>query len=345
MALLWIDGFEGYGTTLNADPAPVDVLGRRYPIANTPTGMEIKEGRFGGRAIYFWNSTCQLKTPELTTDDTLIVGVATKREINNDIYPISMCDGITLGMNIRIPGGQSEIYIYRGNSLVEITSGANIGIGTWHHIEFKVKCHDSNGEYELKVDGISITSATSVDTKAGANTYHNSVKLMVPSSHGHPTWDDLWICDSTGSQNNDFLGNQRVSAIFPGGPDDIAGWETSVPVGNHYETVDEEQVDDDTSYIEDDDSGDKDLWNYGSVPTYGQIQGLQINTDCKETDATDFTLITVIKSGGTEYDDSPQAAGSGDWITLRRIAELDPDTGALWTESGINNGIFGVKVG
>jgi hypothetical protein len=32
-------------------------------------------------------------------------------------------------------------------------------------------------------------------------------------------------------------------------------------------------------------------------------------------------------------------------VDLRRIAETDPDTGSLWTESGINNASFGVKVG
>ncbi|MHA2023347.1 MAG: hypothetical protein ACTSWQ_06770, partial [Candidatus Thorarchaeota archaeon] len=279
-----------------------------------------------------------------TTDDTLIVGVAHKRSSARSSYIMSLYDGTTKGMNLWTQDRGSEIHIFRGSTFIETTSGANIGTDVWNHIEFKVKCHASSGEYELKVDGITITSATGVNTKAGSNDYHDSIRFE-PTSYTWPRWDDLYICDSTGAQNNDFLGNQQVSAIFPGGGDVIADWETVVPVGNHYETVDEEEVDDDSSYIEDDDSGDRDIWNYGSVPTYGQIQGLQINTDCKETDATDFTLITVIKSGGTEYNDSPQAAGSGDWLTLRRIAELDPDTGVLWTESGINNAAFGVKVG
>jgi hypothetical protein len=345
MALLWIDGFEGYGTTTGSAPAPTGIMGRRYADLAAESGMRIQAGRFGGRAIYFWSNTCRFGTPALTTDDTLIVGCAIKRETANDIYPIWMYDGVTSGMNLRIPGAGSEVYVYRGNTLLEITSGAAIGFDTWHHIEFKVKCSNTVGTYELKVDGVTVASDTALDTQAGSNPYHDVVKFRIPASHGRPTWDDLYICDSTGAQNNDFLGNQRVSAIFPGGGDVTAGWETVVPPGNHYEAVDEEEVDDDSSYVEDDDSGDKDIWNYDSVPTFGQIQGLQINTDCKETDATDFTLITVIRSGGTEYDDSPQAAGSGDWLTLRRIAELDPDTSALWTESGINNAAFGVKVG
>jgi len=344
MALLWIDGFEGYGTTIGAVPAPSGILARKYLVIDDEASMRIQNGRFGGRALRFNFYSCKVKTPALTTDDTLIVGVAHKRSLARFTYIMSLYDGVTKGMNLRAQDYGSEIHIYRGNTLIETTSGANIGVNTWQYIEFKVKCHNTNGEYEVKVDGITIASATGVDTQAGSNAYHDSVQFEGVSV-AYPYWDDLYICDSTGSQNNDFLGNQRVSAIFPSGGDVTADWETVVPAGNHYEAVNEEKVDNDSSYIEDDDSGNRDIWNYGSVPIYGQIQGLQINTDCKETDATDFTLITVIKSGGTEYDDSPQAAGGGDWLTLVRIAELDPDTGVLWTESGINNAAFGVKVG
>jgi hypothetical protein len=346
MALLWIDGFEGYGTTVGAAPAPTGICGRKYPNVNSESSMRVRDGRFSGRAISFAHITCRLATPGLTTDDTLIVGVAVKRTNTRWIPIVDFYQGSFRGMHLQVVDNGSEIYVMRNGTVIDTTVGANIGVDMWHHVEFKVKCHDTNGEYEVKVDGITVASATGVDTKDGSlsGDYHDVVRLN-PSNYSVPYWDDLYICDSTGAQNNDFLGNQRVSAIFPGGGDVTADWETVVPVGAHYEAVDEEEVDDDSSYIEDDDSGDRDIWNYGSVPTFGQIQGLQINTDCKETDATDFTLITVIKSGGTEYDDSPQAAGSGDWLTLRRIAELDPDTSALWTESGINNAAFGVKVG
>lgn len=345
MALLWIDGFEGYGTTTGSAPSPTGVMSRRYPITEREEMIRIQAGRFSGYCIRFAANQCKLRTPPLTTNDTLIVGVAFKRNSTRGSRILSMYDGTTLGMNLQVQDYGSELLLYRGNTHIVTTSGANIGVDQWYYIELKVKCHDSTGEYEIKIDGVTYESDTGVNTKAGSNNYHDAVQFE-PYAYSSWYWDDYYICDGSGSNNNDFLGNQRVVAIYPGGGDVTAGFGTVVPAGSHYEAIDEEECDDDSSYVEDADVGDKDIWNYGSVPAnLSQIQGLQINTMCRETDATDFDLITIIRSGGTEYDDAGQAAGAGDYVDLRRIAETDPDTGSLWTESGINNASFGVKVG
>lgn len=345
MALLWIDGFEGYGTTTGSAPSPSGIVGRRYPSITDEYRMNIETGRFSGYCLHFTSGYCRLRTPPLTTDDTLVIGVAFKRNSARGSRFLSMYDGTTRGMNLKVQDYGSELLLYRGNTHIVTTSGANIGVGQWSYIELKVKCHDSAGEYELKVDGVTLESDTGVNTKAGSNNYHDAVQFE-PYGSSKWYWDDFYICDSTGSNNNDFLGNQRVVAIYPGDSDVTAGFDTVVPAGNHYEAVQEEECDDDSSYVEDDNVGAKDIWNYDSVPAnLSQIQGLQINTLCRETDATDFDLITIIRSGDTEYDDAGQAAGAGDYVDLRRIAETDPDTGSLWTKSGINNASFGVKVG
>ena len=50
MALLWIDGFEGHGTTDDAIPAPTGILRRRYITyrdGSSSSYTKIKTGRFG----------------------------------------------------------------------------------------------------------------------------------------------------------------------------------------------------------------------------------------------------------------------------------------------------------
>jgi hypothetical protein len=109
--------------------------------------------------------------------------------------------------------------------------------------------------------------------------------------------------------------------------------------------VNENPCDEDTSYVEESTASVTDLYDYDALPTLGDIYGLQINTVCRETDATTFSLITPIESGGTQYDDLAQIVGTTDWLTVIRLAEEDPDTSTAWTASGVNASKFGVKVG
>jgi hypothetical protein len=97
--------------------------------------------------------------------------------------------------------------------------------------------------------------------------------------------------------------------------------------------------------VEDATSGHVDFYDYGAVPTLGPIHGVQVNTDCRESDANSFSLITVVKSGTTVSEDSAQAIGTQSYTCRRRVLEADPNTGDSWTADGLNEAQFGMKVG
>lgn len=345
MALLWVDGFEGYGTSGN--PSPTGILSRRYTV-NEPDYLFMVTGRTGtGYALHF-NGTSPtepyIQTPSLTTDDTIIISFAFYMvEIaNKDL--VSLYDDTTKGISIRILT-TGELAIYRGTTLIATTSGLNLTTGQWYYIQFKVKCHDTTGTYELKYGETTVLSDTEVDTKAGSHDYHNRVRFeKIQYASNYFYIDDFAVCDSTGTKNNDFPGNCKIVMISPD-EDDTANWSTVSPGPNHYEAVDETIVDNDTTYIEETTANTLDLYGYAALSGLGTIKGLQINTDCRETDATSYSLITPVKSGSTQSDDSPQAIGSTNYQTMMRISETDPNTSNLWTESGINAAKFGVKVG
>jgi hypothetical protein len=342
MAILWIDGFEGYGTATGSPPSPTGVVARKYSNVTGESSMDIETGRFGGYCLEIVGNASYIRPGTLTTDDTLTLGVAVKFTALGNKRIIGFYDGGTLGMNVELTVS-GELEIYRGITLLDSTSGLGLVIDTWYYIEFQVKCHDSTGEYELRVGQVNVASATGVDTKAGSNNYHTTFDIgitITPSMYV----DDLYCLDSTGSDGNDFLGNCKVIRIDPDG-DDTANWTTSTPSANHYENVDEAVIDDDTSYVEESTTNVTDLYDYESVPSLGTIYGLQVNTECRETDATTYSIITPIESGGNQYDDSAQSVSSGTFTTRMRVAGTDPDTGNLWTESGINAAKFGIKVG
>jgi hypothetical protein len=231
----------------------------------------------------------------------------------------------------------------RRGTTVLATSVAAFGVEVWRYIEFKVVCNDTTGSYELRIGEETVLSATDVDTKAGTHDYHDSFRFYGAglTDADATIIDDCYILDGSGTLN-DFLGNVRVLTIRPNAAGDTTEWAPSA--GDNYAAVDEEVCDDDTSYVEDDTADQTDLYNYGAISATAGVIGVQVNTDCRETDATSFSLKTVCKSGATTDADAGQAIGSASYVTRTRILETDPDTAAAWTAGGVNAAQFGVKV-
>jgi hypothetical protein len=344
MALLWIEGFEDIGTSLGSNPAPTGVLSRKYPTVIYPDYTVLRAGRVAGYSLECTAGWPDIRTPQLTTNATMVVGLGYWFDADYSGRLFGLYDGTTLGMNVHKEYG-GELGVYRGSTQLAVTSGLGLVTSTWYWIEFKTLCNSSAGTYELRVGGVSKLSASSQNTKAGSNNYHN-VFQMLGAANGKCRYDDIFILDGSGSSNSSFLGNRKVVALYPNG--DVAGYAdfTCSSGSTHYALVDENPVNDDTDYVEDGTIGHKDLWDYPSLAGTGSnVSGIQINSMVRETDAASMTLNTLIKSGATEDVGTGEVIGSTSYRSLRRISETDPDTGLPWTVSGVNAAQFGIKVG
>lgn len=343
MSLLWVEGFEGYGTVTSGPPLPLDILGRKYTVGSDDSNLRI--GRLDNCCYDYSSINVATRTPVINNHATLIIGFAIKvyTDFNFTTYPfLKLWDGVDLGINLTLVAG-GEIAVKRGNDTLATTSGAGLLFDVWYWIEFKVTINNTTGSYELRIGGVNILSDSGIDTQSGSNAYCDSVQFRGSPTAGSFRIDDWYVCNGDGSVNNDFLGNMRVSAIFPSEAGNSTQWTPSA--GDNYDCVDENPANDDTDYVETDTVGYKDLYGYDSLGAISGIKGIQINTQCRETDASSFSLITPIRSGGTDYDDSAQAIGTTNYTAKMRVAELDPDTSAAWTYTGINNAEFGIKVG
>jgi hypothetical protein len=313
-------------------------MGRRYN-AVTESGIDIEAGRLAGYCIELASSTIELSTPILTTNATIIIGLAFKISSGGANNILLLRTGTTDGMGVRwLDTGELSVRL----GVTTIASTATLGLtpNTWYWLEFKVVTDNSTGSYELKIGGTTVLSGTGIDTQPAASAYHDNIyfKSTYPLSI-----DDLYICDGAGSINNDFLGNCRVLAIRPDGAGNSTQW--TPKSGSNYAAANEDIIDDDTSYIESDTTDKLDLYTYDDVADVGDIFGIQVNTCCKETDATNYSLKTTIRSNSTNYDDTAQVIGSVNYVNKKRIAEVDPATTVAWTITGLNAAEFGIKVG
>jgi hypothetical protein len=341
MALLWLEGFEGGGPTYLDS-----YLGARYPYCmggDTSSQYARQSGYHSPYGVYPSNA---IITPFLTTDRILIFGFHFKP--NNNNYDVAgLKQPITndnVWGSIKINYYNNELRVYRYDVLLGATStGGAFAIGRWHWIECKVYCDNVSGTVELRYGG----RTSPVFTYAGDTQYDSDVNYhcAVCLRHGH-YYDNLYVCDSTGASHNDFLGPLQITPMFPLGVGDQSQW-TPNGGGDHYTYVDDGAVSDgDTTYLESDVGGNRELWHYPDQSALGStIHGVQAITRARATDALCADVKTLAKSGGgSESEDTAQVAGI-EYTELTRLMPVNPDGGAVWTQAALNGFQFGTRVG
>ena len=341
MALLWIEGFEWAAASTSLDGNEVPSL--RYEEFSIDNDSSIQSGRESGTALRISQDN-YLRKLTRSSDDTFVVGFDLQTDsitTNHSNHFIAFYDSqFNLGFNIRAQSGDWEIR--RGGAVLE-TISVPITASSWYHVEIKITVDNSTGAYEVRVDGIDVASDTNVDTQSGSVSDVNFVEINGGSQATYFEFDNFYIMDSTGSANNDFVGRQAVTRIYPDGAGNTTDFTPST--GSNYENVDDDPASDsDTTYNESSTSDEKDTYTYDDVTGLGTIAGIQINTVAKCTTEEQFGLHNVTRSGGSDYDSSEQGVPF-QYSTIMDIREVDPDTSSAWTMTGINNAEYGVKVG
>lgn len=344
MALLWLEGFEGFnasGSALHTD------LGRKYP-GSTFNNAKVETGRFvqGANAISGGSSggVLQLFTPDFASAGTqYVMGAALKwREWpSGSGHPfLALFDGSTRQCGVWAkPNG--ILAFKRGSTELEEAT-TQLTIGQWYFIEMKVTIGNS-GSYEVKVDGITVMSDTGVDTQESATAQATKAALEfdnITTFGKQQIMDDVYILDQSGTKNNDFLGDCLVEDNFPDGDGDLTEW-TPESGPTHYVKINDPEPDDDSHYVESATLGDQELVDVNNLASINNVFGVQINVVAKQTAGEDLKIL--IKSGTTTSADAGQAVDSS-YEELVRVEEDDPDTGAAWTASGVNSAQFGVEV-
>jgi hypothetical protein len=335
MALLWIDGFEGYGGT---DGIASSLLAARG-YGNTGGSYYIGIGNKIGYCLYFnVGQSNVLITPALTTDSTFIFGCAVYFGSSNYIN-LGMYDDGTYGMNVTFqPGTPATVTVRLGNSTIASDSSFST-MPKWHYIEMKVFCHASSGSVEVRIDNKTIISITGINTKAGAHDYHNKLNFNAATN----TYvDDFYVCDGSGSTCNDFQGICKVVGLLPSGDTDTVQWTPSAE-STHYSLVDDNPANGDTDYVYTSTQTLMDLYDYPHLIGTGTIKGLQLNTQARLSAGTSIILQTPIISNGTTEIGPDTTLTSASYADYRHISTTDPYTSSAWTIDGLNAAQIGIK--
>ena len=213
---------------------------------------------------------------------------------------------------------------------------------TWYYIEIWTQLATSGGRCQVRLNGNLVIDYTGNTMNGGTNTTVDAFLIGSNNSSVNDYFDDIYVCDATGTKNNTFLGDVRVQTLFP----TAAGSSTQLtPTGsaNNYANVND--VPDSTStYNASTTVGNRDTYAMGDVlASTGTIFGVQDNMHGFKTDSGSANMKPALLSGPTlVYDPTLVLTPSNAWTSA--VRETDPNTGTSWTPAGINAVEFGGEV-
>lgn len=337
MSLIFMDGFDHYATA--------DITKKWNATGGSPS-VNASAGRRSGGALTLTSGTPTI-SKSITAESSFVIGFAFKTTAlpSADHFLCALLDSGTLQCELRFTStGQLKV-TRNGTAVTDGTSTNTIAVDTFYYIEWKVTIADSIAASSciVKVNGATwLTVATGQDLKNTANTTANSFRFGGSNVAGTYTFDDFYLCNQSGSTNNNFLGDCRIDTLYPTSDGNYSQFTPSTGT-THYTLVDE-TTPNTSDYNESSTLNHIDSYGMGNLPTSpSTIYGVQVCDAALKDDAGARGLSPFIRSSTTDSVGTELALSTGQ-LYATAIWETDPATSAAWTASGVNAAEVGGKV-
>ena len=337
MSLLFIDGFDHYAT---AD------INKKW--ASASGSISSTGGRRGGGAFNtngFGNVT---SSNPFASSPTIIVGGAFKTTSANGGYRVvfSLKEGATDHLSLCI-NTDGTISVLRGTQSGTLlgTSTTAVNQSNWNYVEIKATIHSTTGSIAVRINGTSeaALSLTGINTRNGGTNGAITVVGLGQGSNGfYGSIDDFYICNTSGTTNNDFLGDCRIDTIYPTSDGNYSQFTPST-AGAHWSLVDE-TAPNTTDYVSSATVGQRDSFGFSdlSALAINTVYGVQVNLAAMNSDAGLLSAGTMARLGAVDKDGAGKALSTSQ-IYVSEVYETDPNN-AAWTLANFNLTEFGAKV-
>jgi hypothetical protein len=231
-----------------------------------------------------------------------------------------------------------------GTVLATSANGAHAA-GIWEYVEVMATIADSGGRVTVRVNGATVIDFTGDTRNGGTNASIDTIGFGDYGTNVGPVtasyFDDVYVCNDTGTTNNTFLGDVRVQTL----PVTGAGTDTQLTptgVANNWDNINEMPASA-SDYNSSSTVGQRDTYVMQDLlATTGSVFGVQTNLTVGKSDAGTANMKPVLRSGGSVYYD-PAIVLSSSAALYTIPHDTDPATSTNWTVSGVNGLETGVE--
>lgn len=329
MALLFCDGFDHYATA--------DLLKKWRSGTAATAGIVTSGGRRNGGYVNLQNTGSTAMLLSVSNLATVICGFGFNPASAGTAAILHFLDSTTtqctLFYNI---GGSLSVYRGNGTTLLGSSAGGIVPTAAWCYIEVKIAIHNTAGTVEVRVNGNTtpVINLTSQNTRSTSNNFANGIAPVAVGAFS-PTWfDDFYVCDTSGSLNNDFMGDVRVDTLLPNGDGNYSQFTCST--GSTHSTLVDETTPNTTDYVSSSTVSQKDSYTMGNLAnTSTTVKGIQVCNAILKDDAGARSAANLIRSSSTDAQGTSTALSTSQSYLLS-IHETDPATSAAWAATAVN---------
>lgn len=286
---------------------------------------------------------------------TGVVGMRMFVPSNGPGYSVSIIDSMTSGQNRQwrlhfLETGNIDLYT-GNNSLTARTDAMSFTPGKWFFLEVKWTPSLTTGSLEVRINTVPVLTLPSVQTAygsvvGGGASGYDTIEFWKSSISGAGNtwaWDDLYFLDTTGTVNNDYIGNARVKAMLPVSDFSVQfSIGGSAPAATNWQSVLNTALND-TKYVYSPTAGDRDLYGIDAILNTPLVHGIEISGAYRQDDATQRFIKNSIQSSGVDAFGTSHAINQS-YTFYADIFETDPNTGVTFTGTAANALKIGPKV-
>ncbi len=345
MGLLFSDGFDSYGAT-------ADVVSQWSGGVNSPWVWVNNVGRNGGGGMQAATTGAAfLRTPIGGFNTSAAFGIAFW--FKGSASPASA--GLLVDFQNNINGTQGSarlatsgvLTLNNAGATVQTTGGTNICDNNWHWIELYITAGTGALTHKCYVDGIVQWNGSFTISGGGGGSNIDHVNFTSVTGITI-TVDDVIIFDTTSAvspQPSDIpLGPQQITTTRPASDTATVQFTGLSSGSTHFNLVNEVAPDGDTSYVQDNTSGHKDLYNYGALGfTPAKIWAVNLKSLLKNPGPGSINFMNTITSNGTASDGASTSTPSS-YQVQNTVYNQDPHTSAAWTQTNLDAATPGIKV-
>ncbi len=341
MTLKWIDGFESWGDVTYATRAYLTLSG--VTPQSSGIGPRVSPGlRYGGFA-----TTATMNTPSLGADNTWVVGFGFHSNSTSTVFSVRFLSGGSeqCRFETESSGGILRWRLLRGATV--IASSSTFALNQWFYFELRVTARTgTNGAYEVRQNEVAIMSGSSVNLANVGTDGADSVGFSCATAAC--SVDDIYILDSAGAApNNNFLGDSVAMSILPQAEGHQNDFTPSTGVNNAALADDPDTAASGADFNSSDTNNHEDYYTFTDLPGtgLGTIHGIKVSGSFAMASAGSRVARYRYYNGTTEFTlGANVSAASTSIVELPQVVGVNPDTGAAWTKTDIDNAEFGVEV-
>lgn len=335
MSLIFMDGFDYHATA--------DLL-KKWTL-NSNTTISAAGGRRGGGAITLAPASGNYLSKNLGANyAALIVGAAFSITAFHTVTPqkiLEFFDAGTTQADVRVhPNGTFSV---TRNGVVLGTSTVSASVTGFQYLECKITFHATTGTVDLRLNGVSILALTGQNTQNTANAFASDVRLGQYASGSAVLYDDVYMCDTSGTTNNAFLGDVRIDMLLPNADGFYSQFTPSTGT-SHFALVDE-PTPNTTDYNDGLTVGHRDSYAMANLAALASqtVYAVQVTAAIMKDDAGAKSAAVMVRSGSVNADGASVALPTSQ-VYVSKIYEANPDGGVAWTEASVNALEAGVVV-